>query len=187
MGESFEMSEDTKSSKTRRWTTPVLIASVVLATVVVAALCTTLTFYLHPDYGTSGADDGSDFEPLPTEPDVRVDCVPDRDQSATEELCMARGCLWRDPYREGQPWCFFPDDYSTYHFVTEEAFDWGTRLRVNRNPDLPSFFNNDIETLAIDIEHQTDSRLHMKVRTHRFASQQYFMLLNIIVILSNLC
>ena len=163
MKEQMDIEQAPKSSK-RVWSTAAVIAFVIIAVAVVATLCTTLTFFFHPGYDLSTDDGEGNFEPIPEEPDVRVNCIPDRDQSASEELCSSRGCIWRSPYREGEPWCYFPGDYGAYHVVDVAEFDWGTRLRMDRHADFPSFFNGDVQTIVIDIEYQTNDRLHAKVR-----------------------
>lgn len=163
MKEEMDIDEAVKSGR-QRWSTTDLVVMALAITVVVVPLCVCLTYFLHPGYGLSDTDDDSPFEPLPVEPDVRINCIPDRDQSPSEELCSNRGCMWMSPYSEGQPWCFFPEDYGAYHVMVDDNMSWGTRIRLERHAEVPSFFGGAIHTLVIDIEHQTNDRIHFKVR-----------------------
>lgn len=95
---------------------------------------------------------------------VRINCLPDRDlQENPEDICGDRGCLWKATEAPGQPLCSFPHDYGTYHVVREETFPWGIRIRMDRDRKVPSFFGQDVPSLVVDIEYQTEDRLHFKV------------------------
>lgn len=153
--------EDDGKSGNQRWSTSAVITIGLAIIIVLVPLCTCLTYFLHPGYPPNNGNDS--FEPLPVEPDVRINCIPDRDESASEELCESRGCTWMAPYSEGQPWCFFPEDYGPYHVTVMDDLSWGMRIRVERDNMKPSFFNSDINTLVIDIEHQTNDRIHFKI------------------------
>lgn len=95
---------------------------------------------------------------------TRINCIPDRDEPTDpEQVCMERGCTWESTVVEGEPSCYFPDNYGAYKVVREERYGWGVRLRMDRIPSVPSFFNGDALTIVVDIEPQTDNRVHFKV------------------------
>ncbi|XP_030832940.1 sucrase-isomaltase, intestinal-like [Strongylocentrotus purpuratus] len=158
----FERSALTKEKKPTGWTNQHVLALTLVVVACVATICTTLTFFLHPDY--AGIDGVNPFEPAPTEASVeeRINCIPDKDVENAEELCSDRGCVWRPTIVDGAPWCFFPTGHGTYRLVKEEEHTWGTRLTLERETYIASFFNQDIQTLSLDIEFQSQTRLHFK-------------------------
>ena len=95
---------------------------------------------------------------------VRIDCLPDRDlEGDAHTVCSDRGCRWESSSVTGMPSCYFPDDYNTYNVVEETSFAWGTRLSIERNTSIPTFFDKDVLSLAVDIEMHRSNRLHFKV------------------------
>ncbi|XP_071506103.1 maltase-glucoamylase-like [Diadema antillarum] len=161
MKESMTMDSDVHSVK-GGWSTKHVAIIALAITIIVTTLCTTLTYFLHPGYD-AGGDAGPGVVTFGPEPESRVDCYPDRDASANEEECTKRGCVWRQAYRDGEPWCYFPPEYGAYRVQTMESQPWGTRLRLERNPDLPTLFGGDIPVLMLDVEYQTDHRIHFKI------------------------
>ncbi|XP_063956333.1 maltase-glucoamylase-like [Lytechinus pictus] len=161
----FESLRSEAEKKSTGWTNPRVIALLLVAISCAAILCTTLTFFLHPDQTVDG--DVPPFEPLPTDPDEmtiveRINCYPDRNAGEAERICLARGCEWQPTVVDGAPYCFFPRGHGTYRLVLEQEHTWGMRLTLERETYTPSFFGQDIQTLTLDIEFQSRNRLHFK-------------------------
>ncbi|KAJ8029433.1 Sucrase-isomaltase, intestinal [Holothuria leucospilota] len=171
-----------KEDKSSSSSTASIVAAVIITAIVVAVICVPTTYYLHPDY--IDPDDPplpildcpseepkiSTQRPTPTphstEPpnpeNNRFDCGPDRD-GIDQTVCESRGCTWSQATTSGPPSCFYPEDYGTYdtnEFFTES---WGYRAVLRRRASTPNHFTEGIDTLWLDVELQTKSRLHFKV------------------------
>ncbi|KAJ8029432.1 Lysosomal alpha-glucosidase [Holothuria leucospilota] len=162
-----------------------ILLAVIITTVVVTVICVPTTYYLHPDYTDAsnpqpikdcpGTEPETSSEsppvttPVPTQPpnpdNYRFDCGPDRD-GVDQATCESRGCTWSPATTSGPPSCFYPEDYTTYYFDNEDFFNqpWGHRVELTRRASTPNHFTDGIDTLRLDVELQTKSRLHFKVR-----------------------
>ncbi|KAI6059689.1 Maltase-glucoamylase, intestinal-like isoform X1 [Aix galericulata] len=104
----------------------------------------------------------TDFSP--TCPSVtaaeRIDCIPD--QFATKNLCNLRGCCWSPQDDTSVPWCYFS---SNHGYKTEgqlQSTPQGFQVLLNRL-SAPSLFGNDIDTVLLTGEYQTQNRFHFKI------------------------
>lgn len=103
----------------------------------------------------------------------RFDCYPERGVIVTRELCEARNCCFIPASssfpspapppsgRNGLPWCFYPADFPSYTLVSinETSLDHkGTLVK-----EVRTYYPGDILTLEVDIRHETDTRLRVKV------------------------
>lgn len=99
-------------------------------------------------------------------PDSRFDCAPDK--AVTQQECEARGCCYvpvsrapRGPVM-GQPWCFFPASYPSYRLENLSSSETGYTATLTRT--TPTFFPRDILTLRLDVQMETESRLHFTIK-----------------------
>ena len=176
---------DEKTSKRSSSNTVSVVAAVIFTTIVVAVVCVSTTYYLHPDYVDPNDPPLPIYEcpseepklstaspqstPQPTDPpnpeNNRFDCGPDRD-GIDQATCESRGCTWNPPVTTGPPSCFYPDDYSTYYFDDNSFYNtpWGYRVELKRRSSTPNHFTEGIDTLWLDVELQSKSQFHFKVR-----------------------
>lgn len=100
----------------------------------------------------------------------RFDCYPERGVVVTKELCEARNCCFipatssptRPPSeRNGIPWCFYPGDFPSYTLVSINDTSLGQKGTLVK--EVKTYYPADILTLEVDIRHETDTRLHVKV------------------------
>nr|XP_006821912.1 PREDICTED: sucrase-isomaltase, intestinal-like [Saccoglossus kowalevskii] len=99
--------------------------------------------------------------PEPIMEGYRVDCL--MDQAGGESLCRERGCYYDSSNRDGVPWCYFPPDDRGYRIVGEvQDMYFGHRIDLRRDHDY-TLFGGDVDEIRIDIEMQTDERLHVKI------------------------
>lgn len=96
----------------------------------------------------------------------RFDCYPERRMVVTQELCESRGCCFiQTPTpaegKQGVPWCFYPPDFPSYTLESLNQTALGMAgLLVRREK---AYYPRDIEKLRLDVEFETDTRLHIKV------------------------
>lgn len=101
----------------------------------------------------------------------RFDCYPERGVVVTRELCEARNCCFipattssptRPPSgRNGIPWCFYPGDFPSYKLVSINDTSLGQKGTLVK--EVKTYYPADILTLEVDVRHETDTRLHVKV------------------------
>ena len=91
----------------------------------------------------------------------RIDCHPD--VNATEERCLARGCLWCPAEGETIPYCTVK---RTHGYTMESLLPDGNGYRVllRRTSLDSSYFGNDFELLNATVTFESDYRLRIKVR-----------------------
>ncbi|XP_022100313.1 sucrase-isomaltase, intestinal-like [Acanthaster planci] len=145
----------------------VLIAGVSAVLVVVVFLAIFLPVYLTQT--------GTEEEPKPTQltPDQqfyrdvkdedRFDCFPDLDTPASQELCEARGCFWKPATNAKAPLCFYPLTYGYQMTNPPTETNLGWEARLIRLEGIPSRYGADIDNLKLEVEFQTDYRLHFKI------------------------
>ncbi|XP_013810008.1 maltase-glucoamylase-like [Apteryx mantelli] len=98
----------------------------------------------------------------------RIDCIPD--QVATKSLCSLRGCCWSPQSDTNVPWCFFSSNHGYRvdgEVRTTQAGFQATLTRLSS----PSLFGNDINTVLLTGEYQTQNRFRFKItdpKTQRF-------------------
>uniref|UniRef100_A0A4W6G9R1 Alpha glucosidase 2 n=1 Tax=Lates calcarifer TaxID=8187 RepID=A0A4W6G9R1_LATCA len=102
----------------------------------------------------------------------RFDCYPERGVVVTKELCEARNCCFipasspssaaRPSGRNGIPWCFYPPDFPSYSLVSINDTSLGQRGTLAK--EVKTYYPADILTLEVEIRHETDSRLRVRVK-----------------------
>ncbi|NXX78832.1 MGAL glucoamylase, partial [Urocolius indicus] len=79
-----------------------------------------------------------------------------------QRVCTLRGCCWSPQSETTVPWCFFPSNqgYRVSNGLqnTQQGFE-ATLTRLSS----PSLFGNDINTVLLTAEYQTQNRFHFKV------------------------
>ncbi|NXC83549.1 LYAG glucosidase, partial [Cercotrichas coryphoeus] len=96
----------------------------------------------------------------------RFDCYPERRVVVTRELCESRGCCFiQRPLlaegKQGVPWCFYPPDFPSYALQSLNQTALGVvGVLVRREK---AYYPRDIQKLRLDVEFETDTRLHIKI------------------------
>ncbi|KAM9003845.1 lysosomal alpha-glucosidase isoform X1 [Sarcophilus harrisii] len=98
-------------------------------------------------------------------PDYRFDCAPEK--TLTQEQCEARGCCYvpvaqKGFFQIGRPWCFFPPSYPSYKLENLTTTRTGYAATLTRT--VPTFFPKDILTLHLEVQMETESRLHFTIK-----------------------
>lgn len=159
-----------------------------------------------PPVSANTADVPGRKEPLASTPDPqacqvvpeswRFDCFPERGAVVTREMCEARSCcfipvLSSSPSssssassssspsgRNGVPWCFYPKGFSSYSLVSVNDTALGEEGRLVR--DTKTYYPGDILTLHLEIRHETDTRLRVRVcgsANYHITTHMFFALL----------
>lgn len=91
---------------------------------------------------------------------LKFDCFP-RGPVNMEE-CERRGCCWSPPTHFGSlPWCYYPENFTSYHIINRTIFDRGEVLLLNLTRKSP--YPNDIKTVKMTILLESESRLRIRV------------------------
>ena len=93
----------------------------------------------------------------------RFDCYPDLDVTPSKKLCEERGCFWKPATLAKAPECFYPLTYGYQMTRLPVNTDLGWEAYLSRLDGVPSRYGNDVMNLKVEVEFQTDSRLHFKV------------------------
>ncbi|XP_072947693.1 uncharacterized protein [Epargyreus clarus] len=90
---------------------------------------------------------------------ARFDCYPQF--GANEDGCIKRGCCWQKSTTEGAPYCFYPPQYDTYHFVnmTENKHGMSVYYEKGRNAGYPGEF----QMAKVDFNYLSDNMLQIKI------------------------
>ncbi|XP_072048876.1 sucrase-isomaltase, intestinal-like [Amphiura filiformis] len=92
----------------------------------------------------------------------RFDCHPESGE--TQELCEARGCFWKAVDEDDlAPRCFYPLTFGYELIRGTEGTELGWSAKLSRIEGLQSRYGMDIDKLHIDVEHQTETRMHFKI------------------------
>ncbi|XP_071949869.1 sucrase-isomaltase, intestinal-like [Antedon mediterranea] len=135
---------------------------------VLAAAAIALAIGLGVGLGTKDDTPNPEEEYLRTVKDVgRFDCYPKNglEEDVDSNKCKARGCEWRSTSEDRKaPWCFYPLNWG-YDVVRDEVTktNIGWQAKLQRRSDQPSRYKKDINTIQVDVEMQTDSRLRVKI------------------------
>lgn len=107
----------------------------------------------------------------------RFDCYPERGVVVTRELCEARNCCFipasapsSPSGRNGIPWCFYPQDFPSYTLVSLNDTELGQKGTLVR--EVKTYYPADILTLEVEIRHETDQRLHVRVSDSLYSCEQ---------------
>ncbi|NXF02866.1 SUIS protein, partial [Smithornis capensis] len=87
-----------------------------------------------------------------------------------QSTCSLRGCCWSPQNDTKVPWCFFSPNHGYKVKGSKSSTQTGFKATLERLP-APSLFGNDINTLLLTGEYQTENRLRFKItdpKTRRF-------------------
>uniref|UniRef100_A0A8C9N3C3 alpha-glucosidase n=1 Tax=Serinus canaria TaxID=9135 RepID=A0A8C9N3C3_SERCA len=90
----------------------------------------------------------------------RIDCIPD--QQATQSTCSLRGCCWSPQSDTSVPWCFFSPNHGYRVRGSQRSTQAGFEATLDRLPS-PSLFGDDIQTVLLTAEYQTNNRFRFKI------------------------
>lgn len=100
----------------------------------------------------------------------KFDCYPEN--GANAKACEARGCCWiprKNKYKRRKidvpldvPYCFYPNNYESYKYVNITKTSFGLIAYLKRNFKSP--YPNDIAIIKMTVKHETENRLHVKVK-----------------------
>uniref|UniRef100_A0A8B9T872 P-type domain-containing protein n=1 Tax=Anas platyrhynchos TaxID=8839 RepID=A0A8B9T872_ANAPL len=76
-----------------------------------------------------------------------------------QNLCDLRGCCWSPQDDTSVPWCYFS---SNHGYQTGGQLQSTPQVLLNRL-SAPSLFGNDIDTVLLTGEYQTQNRFHFKI------------------------
>ncbi len=110
----------------------------------------------------------------------RFDCYPERGVIVTRELCEARNCCFipassssfsatRPSRKNGIPWCFYPPDFPSYSLLSINDTSLGQKGTLVR--EVKTYYPADILTLEVEIRHETDTRLRVRVSEGALSNQ----------------
>lgn len=102
----------------------------------------------------------------------RFDCYPERGAVVTRELCEARNCCFipasspassatHPSGKNGIPWCFYPPDFPSYSLKSINGTLLGQKGALVKK--VKTYYPGDILTLEVDIRHETDTRLRVRI------------------------
>ncbi|XP_048487730.1 lysosomal alpha-glucosidase-like [Plutella xylostella] len=95
--------------------------------------------------------------------DRRFDCFPQ--DGASEEGCIKRGCCWNATTTKygslGKPYCFYPPDYDTFHFVNMSETRHGISVCLERM--RPSGYPGDFDLVNMDFKYLSNGALQIKI------------------------
>ncbi|XP_040513111.1 maltase-glucoamylase, intestinal isoform X2 [Gallus gallus] len=111
---------------------------------------------------TKRSEASSEFSPScpSVEAAERIDCIPD--QVATKNLCNLRGCCWSPQIGTSTPWCFFSSNHGYRVDGELRTTQQGFQATLKRFSS-PSLFGDDINTVLLTAEYQTQNRFHFKL------------------------
>ncbi|NXA48925.1 SUIS protein, partial [Nothocercus julius] len=90
----------------------------------------------------------------------RIDCIPEG--MATKNLCTQRGCCWSPLSDTSVPWCYFSSNHGYQVDGSVQTTPAGFQATLTRLSS-PSLFGNDISTVLLTGENQTQNRFHFKI------------------------
>lgn len=91
----------------------------------------------------------------------RFDCYPEA--GGSQEACEARGCVWGETDVDMAPWCYYhPTDYGYMMIGDPTKTKLGWKVRLGRK-DTPVRYARAAGTIEIEVEMQTNERIHFKI------------------------
>ncbi|XP_077970548.1 maltase-glucoamylase-like [Styela clava] len=93
----------------------------------------------------------------------RVDCMPSKAKDPKEAECTNRGCMW-DASGDGasSPLCYYMDSATPGYSVTTRS--GSNTYTLTRSDATTERYGTPVESLQLDLEYQTDNRLHFKIK-----------------------
>ncbi|XP_071838698.1 sucrase-isomaltase, intestinal-like [Apostichopus japonicus] len=112
-----------------------------------------------------GVREDSTLDPLLTAPflireEERIDCY--TESGGTPETCASRGCAWSESANSGVPWCFYPPEFGHELVDGPTNTKLGWTATIHRKEGQPSRYGRDIDLVKLEVQKQTNKRLHFK-------------------------
>ncbi|PIK48957.1 putative maltase-glucoamylase, intestinal [Apostichopus japonicus] len=112
-----------------------------------------------------GVREDSTQDPLLTAPylireEERIDCY--TESGGTPETCASRGCAWSESANSGVPWCFYPPEFGHELVDGPTNTKLGWTATIQRKEGQPSRYGRDIDLVKLEVQKQTNKRLHFK-------------------------
>ncbi|KGL77163.1 Maltase-glucoamylase, intestinal, partial [Tinamus guttatus] len=79
-----------------------------------------------------------------------------------QDLCTQRGCCWSPQSDTSVPWCYFSSNHGYQVAGSVQTTAAGFQATLTRL-SAPSLFGNDINTVLLTGENQTQNRFHFKI------------------------
>jgi hypothetical protein len=93
---------------------------------------------------------------------ARSDCHPEA--GASKDNCVSRGCCYQSSTAKGASWCFYPTGYRGYTVENIKETNVGKSASLQKaSSTVTSTIPNVLNKLTMDVEEETDSRIHVKV------------------------
>lgn len=92
----------------------------------------------------------------------RFDCFPEI--NASQQACEDRGCCWvpaNNGLTKDIPWCFYPQNVGGYEYINRTDTPNGQLAYLRRT--FNSAYPRDVQTLKLEVEHQTNERVRVKI------------------------
>ncbi|KAJ0178509.1 hypothetical protein K1T71_006332 [Dendrolimus kikuchii] len=89
--------------------------------------------------------------------DMKFDCLP----FGNEDDCAKRGCCWKPTDVKGAPYCYYPSQYDTFHFLnmTEDKHS----MTVYYEKSRPSGYPDDFHIVRMDFNYMSNDLLQIKI------------------------
>ena len=138
-------------SRGRKKCLVIFLLSLLALLVVAVALGIGVPFALSSSEGSNGR------EKCSLDPMERFDCLPGLD-STNKTFCTSLGCCWEE--KKGSPSCFYSLE-SGYTMSSEKLSLLGKVVTLEGGEASP--YGPPIPKLTAEFQHETDSRLHIRV------------------------
>lgn len=93
---------------------------------------------------------------------ARSDCHPEA--GASRDNCVSRGCCYQSTTAKGASWCFYPSGYRGYTVENVKETNLGKSATLQKaSSTVTSSIPNVINKLTMDVQEETESRIHVKV------------------------
>ncbi|NXM56214.1 MGA protein, partial [Illadopsis cleaveri] len=79
-----------------------------------------------------------------------------------QRVCSLRGCCWSPQSDTRVPWCYFSPNHGYQVDGSQRTTRAGFEATLKRLPS-PSLFGNDIQTVLLTAEYQTQNRFRFKI------------------------
>ncbi|XP_078603226.1 sucrase-isomaltase, intestinal-like [Branchiostoma floridae x Branchiostoma japonicum] len=93
----------------------------------------------------------------------RINCYPEKGAVPLQTACVSeRGCTWaNDTTKPKVPICHYPADYG-YEVTSKTRTVHGYRVQLRWRTGQSCAFSTPVQTVTLDVEHQTNNRLRFK-------------------------
>lgn len=162
-------------------TRPLLDFPIMNLMLTVLALAALLLSNSNPTYGKTVVNLKEDTSHDERDPDpeacanipnmLKIDCFPVG--AASQEACLKRNCCWTPVQADSSskaniPWCYYPRRRGGY--VSDPPVKTKTGFKMTMHRKIQSPYDNDIETIQMDVRMETPTRLRVRVQLSSICS-----------------